>query len=606
MKSIKAPLHQSRTKASQWSITRVMQVSFLALVIVPIFLTGMLSYQSYKSILVEQSIEQSLQTLQQVSIGIDREASQIMNTAESIYQDVQLLQAAGKVAQMPNAEAASGVEQQRVREMIQNYYHYTDDMISVIFFYQGGGAFSSNADTRYSEKLLRTSIMYNKALAQKDQVLFFGLRSNDMPGVGGKYLNTAAVALPPSAQEQTGVELIYFIYRDTLFHHLFDTDSDEHGTFILVDQEYRVIAANREAYIQSWWDQPTYLYRTMLSGSGEYQETIEDGKSFITFHTAPESGFKVIHMIPYAVLMAPLQKVFQLTVVIIGTVMVLFLLVSWYLARMMTRPVKDLVKEMVKMRRGHLQSDYEPSGPTEVYILGARFKLMLSEIDQLMKDKEVQERAKAMAELRALQSQINPHFLLNTLNTIKLMAVIGKVPNIRDMTDAFIRLLSSTFNRGGSLHRVKDEVDYLEKYFYIMSFRYGNYDLIWEIDEQLKETYMLKLLIQPIVENAIVHGLQYQEGSGVLRIQAKREQQTMVFVIEDNGVGISQEETRELLVNKETENFSGIGVHNVHQRIRLHYGEPFGLEIQSMEGKGTRVTINLPVLEENKWDGEEL
>jgi two-component system sensor histidine kinase YesM len=580
------------------SITTVMQCSFITIVGLPLLLAGLLSYQNYKTILIDQSTQRTLQTLRQVSVGIDREANQIINTAEHMYRDLDLLVAADRARSLAEGDDPDTVQTRLVRDMVQSYFHYTSDLISVIFFYRGGGSFSTNPEISYDERELRSSIWYNMSLAYEGKIQLFGVQSNYLPDVKDKYLNTAAVAIPEDMWGQTDVEVMYFIYRGTLFQHLFDSASRESGAFIILDTDSRVIAANRDFYIQSWPDQPPYLYRTSLSESGEYTANVDGSKSFITFFTAPETRFKVIHMIPYSVLTAPLKKVFLITFVIVASIMVLFLIVSWFFARTISKPIKDLVKEMINVRKGQLLSEFEPTGPMEVFLLGVRYKTMLREMDQLMKEKEEQERAKSMAELSALQSQINPHFLLNTLNAIKLMAAISNVPNIRDMTDALVRLLSSTFNRGGPLHRVKDEIEYLNKYFYIMSFRYGNYEVFWDIDSRIEDKYMLKLLIQPIVENAIVHGLQRKDGQGVLRVSGTLQDGQLLFVIEDNGVGMNPEEIGELLAPAKPYGFSGMGIHNVHQRIRLHYGESYGLEIFSREDEGTRVVVRLPQIDE--------
>ncbi|MGG4034233.1 sensor histidine kinase [Paenibacillus cisolokensis] len=521
-----------------------------------------------------------------------------MNTVNYLYKDLTLLSAADRVRRTADREEPNFAQIRLVRDLVQSYFHYTTDLISVVFFYRNGGTFSTNPGIMYEEKTLRNSVWYNKTLAEEGKIKLFGVQPNYLSNVREKYLNTAAIAIPEAMREHTGVEVIYFIYRGTLFQHLFDLTSKEHGAFIILDTENRVIAANRDTYIQNWPDQPHYLYKTSLSDSGEYTESIDGNKTFITFFTAPETRFKVIHMIPYSVLTAPLKKVFLFTILIVASVILLFLIASWFFAGTITKPIKDLVREMINVRKGTLQFEFQPAGPSEVFLLGTRFNAMLREMNQLIKEKEEQERAKSMAELRALQSQINPHFLLNTLNAIKLMAVISKVPNIRDMTDAFIRLLSSTFNRGGPLHRVKDEIEYLKCYFYIMNFRYGNYEVYWDIDRLLEEKYMLKLLIQPIVENAIVHGLQHKEGPGVLRVTGTLQDGRLLFIVEDNGIGMNPEEIGELLAVGEHLSFSKMGIRNVHQRIRLHYGESFGLEIFSREGEGTRVVVRLPVIDE--------
>jgi two-component system sensor histidine kinase YesM len=577
------------------SIRTIMHGCFIVMVMIPLLTMVIVSYQSYKSIVTEQSTQQTLRTLEQVSVGIDREASQITNTVGYFFKDRILLEA------VDNLQKQAGINEsikkdERVQGLVHNYFQYTNELIDVIFFYRGGGVYSANQSITVHEKMMRTSLWYNKSLAGKGQIKLFGVQPNDISQINEKFINTAAVAIPDQMVNQTDVEVIYFIFKGTLFQHLFESSTKDQGDFLILNNESRAIAANRETYIQNWLDQPSYLYKTGWFASGEYTEAINGQKAFITYFTAPVTQFKVIHIIPYDSLTAPLQKVFMMTLWIGAASTVLFLLASWFFVRTIIGPISSLVREMYRVQTGSLQLTFTPSGPSEVYLLGTKFHAMVKEMEVLIKDKEEQQQAKAIAELRALQSQINPHFLLNTLNAIKLMAAISRVPNIQKMTDAFIRLLSTTFNRGGFMHSIKEEIDYLEQYLYIMEFRYGTYEVRWEFDERLDDCYILKQLIQPIVENAIVHGLQNKENQGQLRLKGRLEEEKVLITIEDDGVGIDSLDLAELLAPTEEEGFSSMGIKNVHDRIRLNYGDQFGLTILSKERKGTQVEVCLPFI----------
>lgn len=577
------------------SIRTIMHGCFIVMVMIPLLTMVIVSYQSYKSIVTEQSTQQTLRTLEQVSVGIDREASQITNTVGYFFKDQTLLEAVDNLqAQASMNESIK--KHERVQGLVHNYFQYTNELIDVVFFYRGGGVYSANSSITNYENMMRTSLWYNKSLAAKGQIKLFGLQPNEISQIHEKFINTAAVAIPDQMAGQTNVEAIYFIFKGSLFQHLFESSTKEQGDFLILDNESRAIAANRETYIQNWLDQPAYLYKTGWFASGEYTEDIRGQKAFITYFTAPVTQFKVIHIIPYNSLTAPLQKVFIMTLWIGAASTALFLLASYFFVRAIIGPISSLVREMYRVQTGSLKLNFTPSGPSEVYLLGTKFHAMVKEMEVLIKEKEEQQQAKALAELRALQSQINPHFLLNTLNAIKLMATISGVPNIQKMTDAFIRLLSTTFNRGGMMHTIKEEMNYLEQYLYIMEFRYGTYVVEWEFDERLEDCYILKQLIQPIVENAIVHGLQHKENQGQLRLKGRLDGEQILITIEDDGVGIDSSDLAELLAPTEEAGFSSMGIKNVHDRIRLNYGDPFGLTIVSSEGQGTRVEVRLPFI----------
>ncbi|TBL72482.1 sensor histidine kinase [Paenibacillus thalictri] len=588
---------QKMMNLNRWGIRTVMHGSFLLMVMIPLLTMVIVSYQSYQSIVTEQSTQQTLRTLEQVSVGIDREASQIMNTVGNLIKDENLLDVADHARENVSPDVGAA-QKARLNSLVRSYFPYTDELIGAVFFYRGGGAYTTNNLVTINERALRTSLWYNKSLAAAGQIKLFGVQPNDMPHITEKYINTAAVAIPPELADHTRLEVIYFIFKGSLFQHLFESSTKEQGDFLILDYESRAIAANRETYIQSWLDQPAYLYKTGWGASGEYTETMNGEKAFVTYYTAPVTKFKVIHIIPYATLTAPLQKVFATTLWIGAASTALFLLASWFFVRTITGPISRLVRAMYRVQTGSLQPGFTPSGPSEVYMLGHKFHAMVKEMDHLIKEKEEQQRAKAMAELRALQSQINPHFLLNTLNAIKLMAVINRVPNIQKMTDAFIRLLSSTFNRGGTMHTVAEELDYLEQYLYIMEFRYGSFQVHCDFDEAICNRFILKQLIQPIVENAIVHGLQHKEGEGRIWLKGSLRDDKMIIAVEDDGEGIDSKDMAELLAPSGSGSFSSMGISNVQERIRLHYGDGYGIALLEREGGGTRVEVILPNLHE--------
>lgn len=564
------------------------------MVIIPLLTMVIVSYQSYQSIVTEQSTRQTLQTLEQVSVGLDREASQIMNTVGYLYKDENLLAIVNSARDADKEKRNAAYT--TARTLANNYFQYTNELMGIIFFFRGGGTLSTNNSFLFNENSMRTSLWYNKSLADKGNIKLLGVQPNYFPGLEEKYINTAAIAIPDQMSEQTNVEAIYFIFQGTLFQHLFDSSSKQQGDFLILDNENRAIAANRETYIQNWLDQPSYLYKTGWSSSDQYTAFINGNKVFITYYTAKATQFKIIHIIPYSYLTSPLKKVFVMMLWIGATSTSLFLLASWFVVRTINRPIIALVRGMSRVQTGSMQLGFEPSGPAEVYQLGSNFIEMVSEMDVLIKAREEHERAKAMAELQALQSQINPHFLLNTLNAIKLMAVISKAHNIQHMTDAFIRLLSSTFNRGGMLHSVKEEMDYLKQYLYIMEFRYGSFEVNWDLDERIMNCRILKQLIQPIVENAIVHGLHRKENGGKLSLFGHLKDSKVVITVEDDGEGIHDDDMKGLFESDVKDSFSGLGMRNVHERIRLHYGEAFGLYIASKEGEGTRVEVHLPII----------
>jgi len=224
---------------------------------------------------------------------------------------------------------------------------------------------------------------------------------------------------------------------------------------------------------------------------------------------------------------------------------------------------------------------------------------MVQEIKNLIKERDKIAGEKSKAEIEALQSQINPHFISNTLNSIRLMAMIAKVDSVKKMVEAFMKLLLASFSKTGKLIRIEEELEILKSYIYILKVRYDDkFDVDIECEEEIRGLYILRLLLQPILENAIFHGVGELENKGRITVKGCRQDDCIIFSIRDNGVGMTQEQIDRLMSegSHNAGSFSSIGVINVDRRIKLNYGDRYGLEIESNYGEYTNVVIKLPVI----------
>ena len=256
---------------------------------------------------------------------------------------------------------------------------------------------------------------------------------------------------------------------------------------------------------------------------------------------------------------------------------------------------------MEQVGQGDMHVQVETSGIAELNSLCESFNRMVEKIRQLTKQIEVKERQREQAEIEALQCQINPHFLANTLNSIKMMAAMVGAENIRKMTGALMHILTESFSHDGALVSLEKELDNLEHYVYIMKVRFGDsFDVTFDIQAEIKTLWMLKMLIQPILENAILHGVRGLERKGELRIKGWRQEDRLYLEVADNGVGMSPEMLSSIWDHKvhPHKGLHCIGIRNVHERIRLNYGNAYGLKIRSELDNGTTVTLGLPVIDD--------
>lgn len=294
------------------------------------------------------------------------------------------------------------------------------------------------------------------------------------------------------------------------------------------------------------------------------------------------------------------RYIFHILVILLFTTIAVGILVTRLLTGYITRPIKILTDHIRKISETNNFSpdpDIEKSYD-EIGEIGKAVNHMTDHIQVLLKQQAEMYEQKKSVEISLLQSQINPHFLYNTLDSIRWMAVIQGSKNIEQTTGALEHLLRNMAKGIGDKITLREELDLVGDYIYIQQVRYVEiFDYICQIPESLMDCQIIKFTLQPIVENAILHGIEPMKQFGEIEISARQEEGDLFIVIEDNGVGMTQKELEQLqssLSNTNKNALSGIGVSNVDARLKLHYGASYGLSYESSPGEFTRVTVRIP------------
>jgi two-component system sensor histidine kinase YesM len=286
-------------------------------------------------------------------------------------------------------------------------------------------------------------------------------------------------------------------------------------------------------------------------------------------------------------------------------IVVLFLS-TWIMTRHFTKPVRMLVAKMDRVRDLGVLSNISIDRNDEIGRLAKSYNAMMERIQMLLQETKEMEVKKKQFELKMLQSQIAPHFLYNTLACISSLARQGRVEDVRVTIKSLVGLLSFSLSKTSQFVTLAQELDGLKQYVQIQQIRYGDtFTLEMNVDEEALNCKMLKLTLQPIIENAIFHGIVPNKATGHIRIHGRIEQSMLKLWISDDGLGMDSDAVKQLLVERKSTqskySFSGMGVINVHERIRLHFGQSFGLKIRSRKGQGTIVRIVMPY---ESWGAE--
>ena len=298
-------------------------------------------------------------------------------------------------------------------------------------------------------------------------------------------------------------------------------------------------------------------------------------------------------------------EMLRLSAVMAALILAAALLTSWLLSRLLGRPLRGLAAAMERFENDADHFTYRPVGGTrEVRELSASFGHMVLRIQRLMTTVREEEVNLRKTELKALQAQINPHFLYNTLDSIAWMCEQGRSADAVNMVHALARLFRISISRGHELIPIARELEHAESYLQIQKYRYKNqftYEFITE--PECLHYCCNKITLQPILENAIHHGLELMVDEGHITVEVRRDGEDILFRVTDNGVGMSREQVEAILSRSPGEQ-AGIGIRNVDERLKIYFGSRYGLRIESEPDVGTCVEIRMPQIREGEYEAK--
>lgn len=283
-----------------------------------------------------------------------------------------------------------------------------------------------------------------------------------------------------------------------------------------------------------------------------------------------------------------------------GVVTIFAVFIAGYMTihatRSITIPIREICDMTEKVAEGDFSARTKKADVDEIGVLSQSFNDMTEEIGTLVDDIKTQQENLHLTETKLLQAQINPHFLYNTLDTIVWLAEEHKTDEVVNMVTALSSFFRTTLSKGRDFITVREEESHIRSYLEIQQFRYQDIlDYTIEIDEEIRDFVLPKLTLQPLVENALYHGIKNKRGKGMIRITGKKDKENIIFQVHDNGKGMTAEKLLELRNDMRKEkpdnNVNSFGVINVNQRLRHYYGKEYGLSYVSRQDEGTEVTV---------------
>ncbi|MFP4977307.1 sensor histidine kinase [Paenibacillus sp. CN-4] len=483
--------------------------------------------------------------------------------------------------------------------MFLSYLKHTKDEITAVYLVDKYGSIFYDKATSISQLAPAEQLdaWKNSVAKAGTSPVLEGRHTIRVNGSGRKEVFTVLRKIK-SASALDDIGIIVFDTDIELFKGILDpVDSVTQGSSMIIDGQGQLVYAtgsddtvpDRIAQLSSSGRDP---------GGGFYESDIRGVRFLTVYHHSRLTGWTVSVDIPLSKVLSEVKQnrnTLQITTLLLLT---FALFVATLFSHALTRPLKSMVRLMRQVQHGNLDVWIHAKYNDEIGMLGTHFNRMIIRIKELLQEVKLTEKRKQKADMRALQSQINPHFIYNTLESIRMLAESNDDPRVAQLTYLLGLQMRYSIVRQEEKVTVRQELEHVRHYMDLMQIRFpGKFELKLDVPEPLMSLPVIKLVFQPIVENAVFHGLEAKPGTGTVTISAFREDGgRVVFRVEDDGVGMDESKLKSLnesLEQEESDSPFGIGLHNVNERLQLHYGRGAGLQVESTPGGGTCVRLTL-------------
>jgi two-component system sensor histidine kinase YesM len=380
---------------------------------------------------------------------------------------------------------------------------------------------------------------------------------------------------------------------------IYKTDRLNQQLFLLDDQGYVISSFPNKATVGTKMSY-SFLEQILGGEEGFFGTTWEAAPHVIVYDTAEDTKFKVASFVPIQNISEKNGLIRNITIAIAIIGLLCSIWIAYFLSKTVTSPLYRLISLMKKVEHGQLNVQFDTKYDDDIGVLGNSFNEMTNRLKQLIQDGYEKQVLLKESEIKALQAQINPHFLYNTLDTVNWMAKMNGLKEISSVVVSLGEMMRYSIKNGEDLVLLEEDIRHLEHYLVIQQIRYRDkFKVTMDIEEEAKKCYIPSLLLQPLVENAISHGLEMKLDEGHLSIKAELRNHCLVISIEDDGVGIDEHILENIKRNEyESANglHTGIGLQNVQRRIQIYFDHLYDLHIESRVNEGTKIILTLPII----------
>ena len=576
------------------SIQYILSLSFTAVAVVGMALMGLALFLRFSASSNAQAEESSQQVLAQVNRNMDNYLRAMMRVSNTVYYQV-----------IKDLDLATEEDLESSLDLL--YENNRDSLVSIAVFSQEGQLIAAAPLAGLKASVFpHRETWFTTAMDQIENLHFSTPHVQNLfedPDHRYRWVVSLSrqVELTRKGSIESGILLV-----DMNFSGIEQICKDvtlpySQGYLYLIDGSGELIYHPRQQLIYAGLLEENNLSAANYA-DGTHTETFQGQRRSVTVKTVGYTGWKLVGVVPRANMLDNYGQLMLFFLFVVFFSIFLLVFANLRLSEWITAPMKQLDRAVKELESGREPVDFTVNGPYEVEHLSRSIQSMVSTLRHLMDDILEQEAQKRRSELDVLQSQINPHFLYNTLDSVVWMTENGRTEDAVVMLTALARFFRISLSRGSNIIPLADELEHARHYLTIQKMRYKNkFSAQISAEDSVESLYTIKLIIQPILENAIYHGMAYADGDGEIQIHAFREGEDVLIEVTDNGPGMPEELVEQLLSPNgpavSGAKGSGIGFRNAHQRIQLTFGPDYGLTILSEPDSGTTVRIRLPALD---------
>ncbi len=587
------------TKFRDMSLKQKILSGYLLIICIVLLCISFLMIVCWKQI-IRKNISKSIYSSNyQIKKSIDNYFDSVIKLSEFPYLDTEILDILRKNYQ--NMNSASKVASQisdieTITPKLYKHIYYMHNQIDAIWLYPAHMdyyAFRSRISGVTGYKVTSES-WFHKVKEGNGKPYIIGVHKENAVNGDWNVISIARGIMDPDTGDYLGMIVIDCSVDN--FARLWDSSEYSESIFAVSDKNNKLIIPYPEEQTKGIAEYLSANADNFREGDHLYQIYLEGQTWYAAVTKLNYMDGRIYHLVPIGNALRSVAYTFALSVICMLVLGILLVSFSVKISRTITQPMEQLISTMESVESGKLSPQTEEYYG-EMAILSQKFNHMVRRIEAMFTEAKEQEREKHKMEMLALQSQINPHFLYNTLNSIRWLSELQGADKVTQMLDELVKLLRFAAEDTGEFITVGREVEFIISYIRILNFRYfERFSFVLDIQEEAKQFMIPRFIIQPLVENSVLHGFDSNDICATVRIDVHLEGKELLLCVTDDGKGLSPEKIEEILSTerKSERSLNKIGVYNVNQRIKLTYGKEHAIKIDSMEGCYTKVTIRIP------------